>query len=137
MTLGDLIARNARLFPNKPALVFEGRQWTNAEYASRVNRLANALLAEGLQRKARIAILAQNCSEYIEFFGAAEVTGLIAVNLNWRLALPELVLILRDCRPDVLLFEAQFAGQAHALRNELQGSQRMIAIRGPVAGAQD
>jgi acyl-CoA synthetase (AMP-forming)/AMP-acid ligase II len=117
--------------------VFEGRSWTNQEYQSRVHRLANALLAGGLQRKARVAILAQNCSEYIEFFGAAEVTGLIAVNLNWRLALPELVPILRDCRPEVLLFEAQFADQAKALRDELQGEQRLIAIRGPIEGAED
>ena len=60
----------------------------------------------------RVAILAQNCLEYFETVGAAELTGFIAVTLNWRLAPPELAQIVEDCTPTVLVFEERFRAQA-------------------------
>ena len=124
--LGDVFERNAHYYPGRPAVVFEGRRTTYGEFAGRVRRVANALVAGGLQRQARFAILAQNCPEYFEAVGAAELAGFIAVTLNWRLAVPELVQIVTDCTPTVLIFEAQFAAQAQALRQH--GIQRLIVI---------
>ena len=86
VVLGDVIERNARYFPEKTAVVFEERRGTFAQFAARVRRFANALASGGLQRQARFAVLAQNCLEYFEAVGAAELTGFIAVTLNWRLS---------------------------------------------------
>ena len=106
--VGDVIARNAALFPNKTAVVFEGRRPTFAIFAMRVRKLANALTAAGLKRGDRFALLAQNCIEYFEAVGTAETAGFIAVTLNWRLAAPELAHIVEDCAPTVLIFEERF-----------------------------
>ena len=35
-TVGDIIERNAALFPDKPAFAFEGRRITCAQFATRV-----------------------------------------------------------------------------------------------------
>jgi acyl-CoA synthetase (AMP-forming)/AMP-acid ligase II len=115
-TVGDVIERNARFFPGKPAVVFEGRRPTFAQFAVRVRKLANALRAGGLKRHDRFAILAQNCIEYFETVGTAELAGFIAVTLNWRLAAPELAQIAGDCTPRVLIFEERFRAQAESLR---------------------
>src|SRR5436305_2206162 len=98
-TVGDIIERNAQLFPNKAAFVFEGKRHGFAQFATRVRKLANALAARGLTRGMRIAILAQNCVEYFEAVGTAELSGTIAVTLNWRLALAELQQIVADSSP--------------------------------------
>ena len=125
--LADVLERNAHYFPGKTAVVFEDRRVNYAELATRVRRLANVLTSWGLQRQARFAVLAQNCLEYFEAVGAAEMTGLIAVTLNWRLSAPELAQIVADCTPTVLIFEARFGAQAEALRR--QGSiERFIVI---------
>jgi len=131
-TVGDVIERNARLFPNKTAVVFEGRRPTFAQFAARTRKLANALCEGGLQRQSRIAILAQNCIEYFEAVGSAELTGFIAVTLNWRLAAPELVQIVADCTPTVLFFEERFTAQAEALR--AQGIIERFIVIGEAAG---
>jgi acyl-CoA synthetase (AMP-forming)/AMP-acid ligase II len=125
--LGDVIERNARYFPGKTAVVFEGRRVTYAEFAARVRRFATALVAGGLRKQERFAILAQNCLEYFETVGAAERAGFIAVTLNWRLSVPELAQIIADCTPTVLIFEAQFSAQAESLR-KLGGIERFIVI---------
>jgi acyl-CoA synthetase (AMP-forming)/AMP-acid ligase II len=116
--LADVLERNAHYFPGKTAVVFEDRRVTYAELATRVRRLANVLTSWGLQRQARFAVLAQNCLEYFEAVGAAEMTGLIAVTLNWRLSAPELAQIVADCTPTVLIFEARFGAQAETLRRQ-------------------
>jgi len=125
--LGDVIERNARYFPGKTAVVFEDRRITYAEFAARVRKFANALTAVGLKRQMRFAILAQNCPEYFEAVGAAEVAGFIAVTLNWRLSARELGQIVADSTPTVLIFEAQFAAQAESLRQQ-GGIERFIVI---------
>jgi acyl-CoA synthetase (AMP-forming)/AMP-acid ligase II len=125
--VGDIIERNAALFPNKTAVVFEGKRPTFAAFARRVRRLTNALAAGGLRRGERFAILAQNCIEYFEAVGTAEMAGFIAVTLNWRLAPPELAQIVEDCTPSVLIFEERFRTQAESLRKQ-SCLTRFIAI---------
>src|SRR3974390_822400 len=109
LTCGDLIKRGRALYGAQTALVFEGRRFTFAEQASRMFRLANALLDKGLRRQERVAVLARNCSEYIECFGAGEVAGFVTINLNSRLAEAELAAICQDCQPHALIYTAEFA----------------------------
>jgi acyl-CoA synthetase (AMP-forming)/AMP-acid ligase II len=134
-TVGDVIERNAELFPSKTAVVFEGKRPTFAQFATRVRKLSNALAAGGLERGMRVGILAQNCLEYFETVGTAEMAGFIAVTLNWRLAPPELAQIAEDCTPTVLVFEERFRSQAEALH--AQGSfKRFIVIGEPTGWAE-
>src|SRR5258708_24509619 len=87
--LGDVIERNARHFPGKTAVVFEERRISYAEFASRTRRFANALGSGGLQRQARLAILAQNCLEYFEAVRAAALAGVIPVTPNLPPSVPQ------------------------------------------------
>jgi acyl-CoA synthetase (AMP-forming)/AMP-acid ligase II len=56
----------------------------------RVDSLAAALLARGIEPGDRIAILLHNRSDYVELQLAAAAIGAIVACLNWRLAPPEL-----------------------------------------------
>jgi acyl-CoA synthetase (AMP-forming)/AMP-acid ligase II len=118
MILGRYVERNARCFPQHPAIVFEGGVLTHLEFAKRVRRLANALAARGIGPGERIAVLSQNCPEYLEAFGAADIAGYILCGINYRLAAPEQALILADCEPAVLLYEPQYAERVAQLKNE-------------------
>jgi acyl-CoA synthetase (AMP-forming)/AMP-acid ligase II len=133
MVLGDVIERNARLYPNKEAIVFEGRRATYAQFAAQARRCANMLHAGGLKPQARVAMLAQNCLEYLEIEAAAELAGFIVVTLNWRLSPHELAQIVKDCTPAVLIFESCFAGAADHLRRLDLGIERFIVIGEEVA----
>jgi len=129
-TCGDLIKRGRMLYGERTALVFEDRTFTFAEQAARMFRLANALSAAGIGRQERVAILARNCSEYIEVFGACEVAGFVAINLNSRLAAAELGAICQDSQPAVLIHAAEFAATAHAIAAQVPGIRLRIAIGG-------
>ena len=128
LTCGDLIKRGAALYGNQPAILFEHREFTFSEQASRMYRLANALLTLGLKKQERVAILARNCSEYIEIFGAGEVAGFIAVNLNCRLSTKELAAICQDCQPSVLIFADEFAGAAIEIGAQVSSIRIQVAL---------
>jgi acyl-CoA synthetase (AMP-forming)/AMP-acid ligase II len=134
--LGDVIERNARYFPGKTAVVCEQRRVSYAEFALRVRRFAHALGCGGLKRQARFAILAQNCLEYFEAVGAAELAGYIAVTLNWRLSPQELGRIVADSRPTILIFESQLRAQAEYLRQHEGSIERFIVIGASVDWAE-
>lgn len=109
--LGNLIVRNSKLRRDEPAIIFEGRTITHGEFARRSFQLARALQRLGLQAGDRLAILAQNCPEYMEVYGAGELGGWTTVTINYRLAEPEVAYILSDSKPKVIVCEAALLGR--------------------------
>lgn len=130
MILGDIITRNAKLRGGQECLIFEGRRITHRQFRDRVNRIANALIARGIRRQERIAVLARNSAQALEIFGAGETTGFVTVNINNRLSPQEVVDICLDAQPAALVFEPDFRAQAEAVRAAMPGLRLVVAIGG-------
>jgi acyl-CoA synthetase (AMP-forming)/AMP-acid ligase II len=118
-TMGELIERNACYYPNREALIYDCKRITYGQFASRVRRLADALFKLSLRRQERIAILAMNCSEYFEVYGAGEWAGYMVVTVNFRLAPPEILHVLKDSGSKMMVFESQYGGLVDSLRPQL------------------
>jgi len=129
-TIGELLERNARFYPHKEALVCEGRRHTYRQLLDRTKRLADGLHRLGLRRQDRVAILSMNCAEYMELLCAGDWAGYIVATVNFRLAMPEIEWMLRDSAPRILVFEAQYAETATALRDRLPAIEAWICIGG-------
>jgi len=127
-TLGNIIERNARLFPQRPALVFEDQRISHAEYARRARRVASALHARGLHRQERFSVLSMNRVEFVECYAAAEWSGFVISTINFRLAAPEIAYMIRDAAPKLLIFEAQYAGIVAAIRDQLDSVEHYVCI---------
>lgn len=109
--LGNLIQRNLHLRRDQPAIIFEGRTISHGQFAARAFQLAHALQRLGLGVGDRVAILAQNCPEYLEVYAAGELGGWATVTINYRLAEPEVAYILGDSKPKVIVCEAALLGR--------------------------
>lgn len=59
------IQRAASVHPDRTAIIDGQRTFTDAAMAADVNRLANALIAEGLRGGDRVTYLAPNCAEVL------------------------------------------------------------------------
>ena len=62
------VARNAALFPDKPAVTCEGATRSWGDFDRRVNKVARSLAGMGVGQGDKIAILAANSIEYLETF---------------------------------------------------------------------
>lgn len=113
----DWSAKWAIYSPHK--IAFEEYETARTLTFLELNRLANRLAHHWqkqyqLQKGDRIAVLAENCLEYIILFALAQKTGAILVPLNYRLASAEIDYLLKDAAPKVLVTEQQFLAKARA-----------------------
>ena len=117
MNIGEWISKRACLYPERLFLREEdGREFDNREFNRRVNRMAHALGGMGLARGDRVAALMTNSSEFLEIFFACAKTGVIMVPLNFRLAPPELIYIIGNSSPKVLVYSPDFADKVKAVK---------------------
>lgn len=137
MILGDVIDSNAALFPDKDGVVDEIERISFAALADRAKRLANGLAARGTGHGDRVAVIAQNCHEYIEVFSAGEIAGYITAPINFRLTSVELSALLADCRPSAVIFDHAYKPLIKAVRPVLDSVKAYICIDGTAAGAED
>ena len=82
MTIGDVLDKNADLYPEKEALVAQDRRFTYAELRDQADRIACALLNLGLKRGDRVLLQLPNWSEFILAHYAIQKAGLIMVLLT-------------------------------------------------------
>ena len=127
--LAELLTQAGDAHKDRTALVCGERRLTFAETEALSNRIAGGLLALGLNRGDRVAILLPNAIEYVATDFALIKAGLVRVPVNPRLAPPEIAFILQDCRPTVLLFHADFAGTVEQLRKNAERSSSSDASK--------
>ena len=132
-TLHDVVARNARLYPQRTAFVADGRRITHAEYLARVERLATGLAAAGIAPGERIAVLAQNSLEFVDLYGAAARLGAILVPINWRLSADEIAHVITDTMPKAIVADAEYQAGIAAARERFAFTQSYYAIGDHVA----
>ena len=99
MNLGMYLARSARFWPERPAVLFRDGALTYRQLELRSNRLAHALKALGLKRGDRVAVVSPNRPEIVELECALYKAGLVKVALNSRLAPQELADALANAEP--------------------------------------
>jgi acyl-CoA synthetase (AMP-forming)/AMP-acid ligase II len=108
LNLGEILRVNALKYPNKLAVKDKSRSLTFKDYDSRTNMLANGLLKRGLRKGDKIAVLLNNCVEFMEIYGAAAKAGLIIVPLNFRLLPADLYWIVRNAEVKMVMVQDRY-----------------------------
>jgi len=130
MIIPDYIERHARLCPERIAIIFEDRQCTYRELQDRVYRLANGLIKLGLKEDDRVAVLSENCFEFLEIYtGVAKVGGVVAP-LNYRLLPQDIAQLVGYADTEFLIVGANYADMIHSIRGNIEGVKNLIALEG-------
>jgi acyl-CoA synthetase (AMP-forming)/AMP-acid ligase II len=130
LNLGQILKVNAKKFPDSVALKDKERSLTYPSLNKRVNRLSQALLALGLTKGDKVAVLLENCIEIVEVYLATAKTGIVIVPINFRLLGPEIEYILNDSDAQAIIVHAEFTPEVDAVRLELKNisSDRYIVV---------
>ncbi len=111
MITTDWTAKWADYTPDKVALkeYATGRSLTYSELNYLGIRYSEWITSTiGLEKGARVAVLAENCLEYVILLTVAQKTGIILVPLNYRLTPNEIDFLIGDCEPALVISEAKF-----------------------------
>ncbi len=95
-TLGDLLIRAAREFPDADAIVFPDARRTYRELADAALARARSLRALGVQPGDHVGLLMPTCMDFPEVFFGISLAGAVAVPINARFQAAELAYVIEN-----------------------------------------
>jgi long-chain acyl-CoA synthetase len=134
MNVAQHLERSARHFPDRTAILFEGRTLTCRELEGAVNRTAHALVALGVRPGDRVALYLPNVPEFAVAYLATVKVGAIAVSLNVMLVSEEVGYILSDAGARVLFTTAAQWPQVEPLLGGPAAPAHLIFCEGEGVG---
>jgi long-chain acyl-CoA synthetase len=109
LTLKELLQSRAAEMGERTAVIYKDDSISYRELEARVNRFANALAGLGVGRDDKVAIMLNNCPEFIVTFFACSYLGAVAVPVNIFYKERELEFLLRDSDAVALVATPSFA----------------------------
>ena len=134
-TIGANLEAVAAAYPDREALIVrhQGVRWTYAELWDRIDELARALLARGLQPGDRVGIWAPNCAEWVLTQFATARIGAILVNINpaYRTHEARYALSQSGCRALIAATDfksSDYVGMVEAIRGDLPELEQVVFL---------
>ena len=132
MLISDLLAQNARLYPNEIALI-EIQPSKNIrktiswrEFDKRVNQTTNALIDRGIRKNDKVIHLMMNSIDWlVAYFGIIR-TGAWAVPLNFRFTGKEIKYCADIAEARIMILSEEFADRIASISNHLPTIEKYI-----------
>lgn len=115
---------------DKPALVLGNKKLTWGQLYSRSCRMSQALRAAGIGPQDRVAFLDKNSIEHFEVIYGCALLNAVSVDINWRLAPPEVAFIVNDSEAKVLIVSSEFVPILEAILDQLTFTRTIVVIGG-------
>ena len=137
MNIAWWVQRWSELYPDKRAILFEDRLITYSDLHQRTDKTACWLQSTGIEKGDRVAVLLRNCPEMIELYLGCCRLGAIFVPINFRLEAPEVDFVIRNVKPRVLVFGAEYSDVISALNLDQNRAPIFMATLGKVDSKHD
>jgi long-chain acyl-CoA synthetase len=134
MNIADNVDRAAGHFPDRPAILFEGRQVTYRQLRERVDRVARGLAERQVGLGDRVALFLPNIPEFIVAYLAAQKIGAIAVSVNVMLTSEELRYIVEDSGAGTLFTTADLLPRLDGALSAGLAPERVVLCEGEAPG---
>src|ERR671933_17927 len=116
----------ARRYPRRTAIRFFGRSTSYAELDALANRFANALLALGVRKGERVALLMPNCPQMVLAYYGGLRAGAVMVATSPLYVESELEHQLADAEVSVVVCLSSLFGRVQAVRHNVPTLQHVI-----------
>src|SRR6266498_2343431 len=115
--LHHLLRSAVRRFPNRPAIFFEGSRISYRRLNHEANRFANALIALGVGKGARVVLLMPNVPQIVIGFYGTLKAGATAVFIPPVIEPEEILRQVKESEASVLVTLSMWAGLAKQIRD--------------------
>ncbi len=125
MLIGEILARNARMYGDEVALIERDPvkntrvEITWQEFDDQANRFANALIGKGIKRGDKVIHLMMNCVQWLPAYFGILRTGAWAVPLNFRFSAREIRLCAGIAEAKAMIFGEEFVERLNEIRGNL------------------
>ncbi|MFK5954524.1 MAG: AMP-binding protein, partial [Desulfobacterium sp.] len=122
--------RNVHRYKNRTALTCPEREksWTYSQLNRESNKLANALIADGVQKQDIIMYQLFNCAEFVFLYLAPQKIGAINCPINFRLSYGETAYSIDDSKPKVFFYDAEMKDVCEKALNKADHKPEKIVM---------
>ncbi|GAA1734267.1 long-chain-fatty-acid--CoA ligase [Aeromicrobium alkaliterrae] len=131
----SFLERSATVHPTKPAVVHGDLTWTYSDLAQRVEQVARALHATGVQAGDRVAYLMPNVPDMLVAHFAVPLAGAVLVAINTRLAPEEVRYILDHSGSTVLVVDTELASTLAPVVDALETVRTVVVAADPTVAS--
>jgi len=128
--VASIVRNNLAKQPNAISLVLGEKTLTWAQLNSRAAQVAQGLRRAGVKSQDRVAFLDKNGIEHFEVFYGCAMLNAVSVDVNWRLAGPEVAYIVNDSEAEVFIVGQEFVPILDAIIKDLTKIKTVIVIGG-------
>lgn len=134
MPITGILTQNARKYAGEISLIEREpaagrrREITWLEFEHQANQYANALIARGIGRGDRVAILMMNCLEWLPIYFGILRTGALAVPLNFRFSAEEIRKCIEASGARLLFYGPEFLDRIAEIRDQLHCLEGRIFV---------
>jgi acyl-CoA synthetase (AMP-forming)/AMP-acid ligase II len=125
--LPDLFATHARHYPTKTAIVCGDETQTWGDFSANINRVAHHLIASGVRKGDKVAVMMGNSIETLKAVFGAVRAGACVVPLSGLLTSEQLCGLLKDCGAVCAFVSDAFRERVEPLRTHLDGIETWIS----------
>src|SRR3972149_6626479 len=134
MNTTDFITIPPAIWPDREAIIFEGKRLTFTQLNERVNRLGNALLKLGVKKGDRVSMMQVNTNQCVEAYFAVAKIGGIYVPLNFRAKANELPYMLNTADATTIFVGDRYIDLVNSIKSELKTVKNYISLDKTAAG---
>ncbi len=109
-TVPAMLTRQTARYGDKPLVIFGGQTWTYTRTRNEAAAFGATLLAAGIKRGDRVALICSNRFEFMRAFLGCAWIGAVSVPVNTASRGQQLQHILTNSAARLLIIESQFAG---------------------------
>jgi long-chain acyl-CoA synthetase len=128
MLVEEFLEKTAARFPEKTALISDGRRISYAELESESNRMAHGLQQCGVVRGDRVAVYLENSLETVVAIFAILKAGAVIVIVNPASKIEKLKYIFRNSEAKLLITDSKRFDGAKLDLQEIPGLQSVVVI---------
>jgi len=124
--LGELLSINAKNHPHRIAIVFGQKKITYKTLDELTSRLAAGIIQLGIKKQEKIALLLDNCPEFVISYFAILKAGCVVVPINYMFKIEEAKFILEDSLAVCLITSRTYVDMAEELRLRTDNLKNII-----------
>ncbi|GAB6144820.1 class I adenylate-forming enzyme family protein [Desulfocicer niacini] len=101
--------RNVHRHSNRTAITCpeRGKSWTYPQLNQESNRLANAMIADGVRKQDVVMYQLLNCAEFAFLYLAPQKIGAVNCPINFRLSYGETAYTIDDSKPKIFFYDSE------------------------------
>lgn len=103
MSVPDMLLATTKIYREKKAIHFYGKEWTYEELTQQVYAFASGIQEQGLEKGDRVAIMLPNCPHYVISYYGTLLAGGIVTQVNPMLVGRDLAHLLGDAGAETII----------------------------------